>query len=255
MQGLILMQMTVKKTKNPVAPRRTCAPVLAAAAILILILSTACGSKKAKVPEIASSPSRMVVLPFNVPAGNNDLRWTAMAAPILMAKAGGQSQSLQIIPLYEAMPVAIQAAGASRSFTAESATNIANWMSAKWCAMGEFAPSKRGLSMTVDFLPAKSNLVPFRYLKSGSIDGVGNGMPIAFAQFIRYLAAGPLVPEKGQSMTSLRDLAQALDREYGWFADAEPGKAQEVVANLARSDERLARLLFDPSMYPVLAAK
>jgi hypothetical protein len=108
--------------------------------------------------------------------------------------------------------------------------------------------------MMVDFIPAKSNQVPFRYQKNTSIDSLGSGFPEAFRQFLRYLVARPLQPAKGSlpNMTSMKTLAEALDREYGWFVDAEPGKAQDVVADLARSDESLARLLFNPSLYPVL---
>ena len=47
----------------------------------------------------------------------------------------------------------------------------------------------------------------------------------------------------------------ALDREYGWSAEAEPGKAQEIVASLVRSNEQLARALFSPTLYPSLAEK
>jgi hypothetical protein len=56
-------------------------------------------------------------------------------------------------------------------------------------------------------------------------------------------------------MISMKPLAEALDREYGWFVDAEPGKAQEIVADLALKDDRLARLLFNPSVYPVLTKR
>ena len=49
--------------------------------------------------------------------------------------------------------------------------------------------------------------------------------------------------------------AEALDREYGWFVDADPGKAQETVSELAHSDERLAQSLFSPALYPDLSPK
>ena len=78
---------------------------------------------------------------------------------------------------------------------------------------------------------------------------------MAFIQFLRYLSAGSLKPVKGEesSMISIKPLAEALDREYGWFVSADPGKSQEIVADLALKDTRLARLLFNPSLYPVLS--
>ena len=80
-------------------------------------------------------------------------------------------------------------------------------------------------------------------------------LPDAFNQFLRYLTAKPFDPReaKFQTMTAMKSLAEALDREYGWFVEANPGKAQVVVAKLASSDEWLARFLFNPSLYPVLA--
>jgi hypothetical protein len=57
------------------------------------------------------------------------------------------------------------------------------------------------------------------------------------------------------AMTASRDLAEALDREYGWFVDAEPGKAQDVVAKLLLTDEHLAKSLFSPTLYPGLTEK
>jgi hypothetical protein len=98
-------------------------------------------------------------------------------------------------------------------------------------------------------------LVPFRFAKAGKIDSIGSVLPEAFSQFLRYLTARPLLPAKKglQPMTSMKNLAEALDREYGWFVQADPGKAQKAVSELALTDARLARLLFNPSVYPVLA--
>ena len=53
----------------------------------------------------------------------------------------------------------------------------------------------------------------------------------------------------------MKTVAEALDREYGWFVEAEPGKAQEIVEELMRRDGRLARLLFNPKIYPQLNTK
>jgi len=230
--------------------------LITASAIVVLVLVSQSGcAKKSKAVITAASPVRLVLLPFNVSSEKAELRWTAMAAPILMAKVSSLSQDFEVVPLWQSMPAAVEAAGASRSFTAESAATVASYMTAKWAILGEFSPAKRGISIIIDFIPAKASMVPFRYMRSGKLDSVGSGFPEAINQFLGYLVAKPIVNTKRaqQSFTSLQTLAEALDREYGWFVDAEPGKAQDVVSNLARSDEHLARFLFNPSLYPVMA--
>ncbi len=222
----------------------------------VLISQSACFFKKKVNPQpVSLSPVRVVLLPFTVPQNDKDLRWAALAAPILMAKVGEHAQGLDIVPLWESMPTAINAAGGSRTFTEQSAANIATWHAAKWTVWGELAPSKNGYSVTVDFIPSRSNLVPFRYLKSGKLDSIGAGFYDAYSQFLRYLVSKPLEPARTSdfTLTSMKDLAEALDREYGWFVEAEPGKAQDAAANLLRSDEALARSLFSPALYPLLA--
>ena len=226
----------------------------AASTILIVFFQSACVLKKSKVSVESSPPVRLVFLPFNTPAGNKDLRWTAMAVPILMAQISKRAPALDPVPLWQVMPAAIESAGNSRSFTEESAAYVANWIVAKWSVMGELTPAKNGVSLMVDFIPAKSNLVAFRYTKTGSLDSVGPNLRIACEQFLRYLVAKPLEArsEKLQNLTSLRKLAETLDREYGWSVETEPGKAQEAVSSLVRTDERLAHFLFSPTLYSVL---
>jgi len=223
---------------------------------LILGLQSACLFRKGKAPKPAPSAARLVLLPFNVPEGDNDLKWAALAAPIMMTAVSERARDLEIVPLWQTMPVAVEAAGASRILNEESAADVASWFSAKWSAMGVFTPSKRGVSMIVDFIPAKSNLVAFRYGKTGRLDSVGSHFPQAYRQFLYYLGLRPLLQTRhnDQSFSSLRDLAEALDREYGWFGEAQPGNSQQLVVKLASSDMRLARLLFSPNVYPVLAA-
>jgi hypothetical protein len=219
-----------------------------------VFFQSAC-SKKNKVAITPISAIRMTVLPFNIPSGNQELHWTAMAGPILVAKVSEYARDIEVIPLWQTMPVALESGGASRSFTPESAAYVASYLGAKWSAMGEFTPTKTGISMMIDFIPDRSTQVPFRFKKSGNIDDVGSQMPKAFNQFFYYLAVRPLSPidKKLPTMTALQSLAETLDREYGWFVEAAPGKAQEAVANLARTDARLAQLLFNPTLYPALA--
>jgi hypothetical protein len=227
--------------------------LIVALAVMFVFLQSAC-SKKNKVAIAPLSGVRIALLPFNVPSGNQDLRWTAMVGPIMMAKAGEYAKDIEVIPLWQTMSIALEAAGASRSITSDSAAYIASWLAVKWSAMGEISTTKSGVSMMLDFIPARSTQVPFRFTKSGSIDDVGSQLPKAYNQFLYYLGGKRLNPidKKLPTMTEMKSLAEALDREYGWFVEANPGKAQEVVSKLVSSDERLARLLFNPSMYPAL---
>jgi len=228
--------------------------LIATSALLLSFFQSACFFKKSKAKVTPVSEVRITLLPFNVPAGKQDLRWTAMAGPILMGKVIENAQDLIVTPLWETMPIAIEAAGVTRTFTQETATLVAARLSVKWSAMGEFSATKTGVRMMIDFLPAKEGPVPFRFTKSGKIDEVGARFPEVFSQFAYYLTIRPLAPtqKKLPTMTSVKKLAEALDREYGWFVEAEPGKAQAVVSDLFATDERLARFLFNPSLYPTL---
>ena len=162
-----------------------------------------------------------------------------------------------VVFLQQLMAVAIEAAGVTRTFSSETAASVASWLSVKWSVMGELSATKTGTRMMIDFIPAKTGSVPFRFTKSGKIDEAGAQLPEAFSQFAYYLTVRPLQPmqKKLPTMTSVKKLAEALDREYGWFVEAEPGKAQTVVSDLAATDERLARFLFNPSLYPTLQPK
>lgn len=228
------------------------------AAILgIMFFQSACLFKKGKAKVITPTETKIVLLPFNVPPGNQDLRWMAMAGPILMGKTIERARDLKVAPLWETMPTAIDAAGLTRTFTQETAASAAAWLSAKWSVMAEITPTKTGVRMMVDFIPSTTGSVPFRFTKSGKPDDVGLRIPEALAQFSYYLAVRPMeqAEKKLPTMTSMKKVAEALDREYGWFVEAEPGNAQAVVEELAGSDPQLARFLFNPSLYTNLQAK
>jgi hypothetical protein len=228
--------------------------LIVALAGLSIVFQSACAKKK-RVNISAATGVRIALLPFNTPAGNKDLRWTSMAAPIMMAKVSEYAKDVEVIPLWQSMAISLEAAGASRSITADSAAYIASWLAVKWSAMGEIAPTKSGVSFMIDFMPDRSTQVPFRFIKSGDIDSVASQIPLAYNQFFYYLGARRLAPiaKKLPTITAMKSVAEALDREYGWSVEAEPGKAQKVVESLASTDMRLARLLFNPSLYPVLA--
>jgi hypothetical protein len=241
------------RRRSAVAGRR-CLPMILATAVLILFLQAAC-SKKAPVPAAAASAIRVALLPFDTPMENQEFRWTAMAGPVLMAKASASTSDLEITPLWQTMSTVIASAGASRTFNEETAASTAVWLGAKWAVMGTIKPVRSSLALTMDFIPSKTNEVAFRYMKTRKMDTLEPAFLEAVRQFLRYQAARPVLMKKTREtgVESLKELAEALDREYGWFKEAEPGKAQEVVARLARTDMRLARLLFNPGVYPVLA--
>ncbi len=239
-------------------PSRAVRGLTAVSVILVLVLQTACilpWFKKKKAAPAIPPTVRVAFLPFNAPMEDEDVRWAALAAPIRMAKISERVRDFEVVPLWESMPVALEAAGASRTLNRDTSAAVASWLTAKWAVMGEFTRTKRGISMMIDFIPARSTLVPFRFVGNGNLDSVGSEFPMAFVQFARYLLIRPLVEAKREEprFTSLRELAEALDREYGWFVAAQPGRTEERVKELQKADERLARLLFNPATYPILA--
>jgi cell division septation protein DedD len=221
---------------------------------LILIVQPAClFRKKAAVPQAPPLSFRIAYLPLNMSVENSPERWLSLAVPVVMAKVGERAPDLEPVPLWEVMPVAVEAAGVSRIITAETAAYVASRLAAKWATEGDITLRKDRVQLTVDFIPTKTTTVPFRYEKLTSIDALDRHFEDAFEQFLRYLVARPMTRDEDQEpmdSTSLKEVATALDREYGWFVTAEPGKSDKVVADLARSDNRLARLLFNPSLYP-----
>ena len=228
---------------------------------LALVLSSglfqsACG-KKNKVAIAPVTGVRIALIPLNVPSGKADLRWAALATPVMMAKVSEYAKDIEVVPLWQSMPISLEAAGKSRSITQDSAAYVASWLGVKWSAMGEISPTKSGVSIMIDFIPDRDTQVPFRFMKSGTMDDIASKIPLAYNQFFYYLGARRLTPpgKKLPELSSMKGLAEALDREYGWFVEAEPGKAEKVVADLAATDARLAQLLFNPTLYPALARK
>lgn len=224
---------------------------------LILLIQPACLFRKHKTaaPKVSPPPSvRIVFLPLNTTKEDTDVRWLSLAVPAMMAKVSESAPDLEAVPLWEAMPIAVEAAGNSRDITAEVAAYIASRLTAKWASQGELSPTRGGVKMMVDFIPAKTTLVPFRYEREASIDSLGGSFNEAFEQFLRYLVARPMAKKDSPSLNanSMKEIAEALNREYGWFVAAEPGKSDKVVADLVRTDSRLARLLFNPNLYPSL---
>ncbi|HSW38906.1 MAG TPA: hypothetical protein VLL97_05380, partial [Acidobacteriota bacterium] len=67
-------------------------------ALMVLLFSLTGCSRRSRVPLIYAGPAKVVVLPFNVPADNKEFRWTALAAPILMARISEQVPDIEIVP-------------------------------------------------------------------------------------------------------------------------------------------------------------
>jgi len=221
-----------------------------------LILQSGCFWRKrtpVAAPELPA-PVRIILLPVNAPEGKPDLRWTALAATVQMAEIAVAAPDLEPMPLWESTPAVIQTLGNSRTITAEIAEFTATRLTARWGTVGALMTSNDATVLRLDFIPSRASLVPFRFEKQGPIDALGSSFQEAFTQFLRYLILRPLVEDRIHRMNPLRlkEVAQALDAEYGWFAAAKPGAAGKVVEELARSNRDLARLLFNPTLYPVL---
>ena len=236
--------------------------VFTAVVVLLVSAQTAC-SKKVRIATEDTGPIRVVVLPFMVTKekgleekNSTDLQWAAMAAPALMLRASRQYSDIEVVPFHEVMPTAIAVAEAARSFTDESASSLANWVSAQWAIMGEIRQTrKNSYSVIVDFIPAKSSDVPFRYIKVRRLGNVGMTFQNGLRQWLRYTTSRqiPLVHAKQPGLERIRPLGEALDKEYGWLMNAEPGRAKEFVEDAAATDMNWAKLLFSPTMYPMLA--
>ncbi len=229
---------------------------LAVLAGLIFLQSGCLLFRHRKAPaavQTQAAPIRIALLPLNAPAENPDARWLSLAAAVVLARAGVNAPELEIVPLWESMPVAIQSMGTSRAISPDQAAYMAGLLTAKWAASGEVSSTKSGVSLLVDFMPAKETMIPFRYQKQTDVDSLTGNLTDAVTEFLRYQVATAAPPDvSAEKMPALRDIAQALDLEYGWFIAADPGKSEKLVASLARSDYRLAQVLFNPNLYPVI---
>lgn len=224
---------------------------------LLLSIQPACLFRKhtkATVPQAPAAAIRIALLPFNIPSENSDLRWVSFVAPLVMAKSIENSPAFEVVPLWQSYPVALESLGSGRNITPEVAAYVASRVGAKWATAGELTPAKGGVWMRVDFIPEKTNLVPYRFERETRLDGMAANFYEAFSQFGRYLVLRPLTKfeGRGSSTESMRPLAEALDREYGWYTAADPGKSENLVAGLQRTDSQLAKLLFNPSLYSSL---
>ncbi|MEJ2109540.1 MAG: hypothetical protein P8Z37_06430 [Acidobacteriota bacterium] len=230
--------------------------LITATILLAAFFQFACifgGGDKAVV--MPTAPIRIAFLPFNTPVDSTDLQYTSMASPIMMALIVRNSQSMEPVPLWESMRFTMESVRNSRTIGAGNAAYVANWLNADWAVMGSL--SKEGtdkVSLMIDFIPARDTSVPFRYLKNVKMDAVDENVRKAFNQFLNYISSPQMENTRERHLTfvSLRQLAEVMNKEYGWTVAAEPGKAEETVNNLVKSDPWLARFLFNPTLYAAL---
>jgi hypothetical protein len=227
-----------------------------ALAVAGLLLQPGCLFRKNKAPSAPTIPApvRIVLLPMNVPPDKEDLRWLSFATEVRMMEAATAVPDLELVPLWESLPASLQTLGVSRTTTEEVSNFIAARLSARWATDGRIIPAKEEYTFRIDFVPARPSQVPFRFEKISSIESMDSQFREAFEQLARYLNVRP--PEEAKAplldLKKLREIAQAIDVEYGWFSEAKPGSAGALVGELAARNRNLARLLFSPTLYPVL---
>lgn len=198
-----------------------------------------------------TAPILIALLPLNIPPDNPELRETALSTLVLMAQMVERAPDLEAVPLWEIIPVASETLQNSRDITPETAAYLADRMTARWVTQGQLSMSQGELYLILDFLPSRSSTFPFRYEKRFRPESINEHLDKAFKQFVNYLIARPIPDQRGGNLDIkyLNKLALVLDEEYGWFGEANPGKAGETVAELLQSNKSLARFLFNPSLY------
>jgi hypothetical protein len=221
-----------------------------------LLMQTGCFFRR-KGPADAPTrpaPARIALLPVNVPHESPDLRWISFAATAMMAEIALASPDLEAVPLWESVPVALQSLENSRTVTMDLAELVATRLTARWATQADLVVANKTIRLRIDFIPAQSNMIPFRYEKLTTTEALDGHFREAFEQFLRYLTTDPQPRRQGPGIGagSIRDLGVALDEEYGWYVPAKPGDAAKLVENLSRTAPGLARVLFNPSLYPVL---
>jgi len=148
--------------------------------------------------------------------------------------------------------------GASRRITPEMAASIADLSGARWATACELAPASNGVSILIDFMPANPTHIAFRYAGVVTATDLEPALTTAFEQFLRYLGVRPFPAKRVQTRLtpgSLKTTAAAFDHEYGWFIPAAPGQSGQAAMDLERTDEELARILFDPTLYAARPAQ
>ncbi len=224
--------------------------------LLICLLQPGCLFRKKKIDDskYPPAPLRSVALPMNIPPENPDLRWSSLAAASLMIQLTAEATDLEPVPMWEAMPVVLESVGPTRNISAENAAYLASRLAARWAILASVLPGERENVLRIDFLPARTSQVAYRYEGRFGADRLESELREAFGQFLNYLIARPLPGKSGGGLGGMQEIGRALDLEYGWFAKADPGQAAKIVSQLAVANKRLAELLFNPSLYPGILA-
>ena len=221
-----------------------------------LLLQPGCLFKKRApaAPPTTPAPVRILVLPVNAPLDNAGLQMTGISAAVQMLEIALAAPDLEPVPLWESIPAALQSLGTSRTVTDDIAEFTATRLAARWGIKGDFLTTGSVPTLRLDFIPARPSLVPFRYEKQAGEGDIQARITECYDQFLRYLVVRPLTVAsiKPLEANRLMELARALDSEYGWFVAAKPGSAGKIVEDLAASHNELARLLFNPALYPVI---
>ena len=231
-------------------------------AVLLVTLTSGAPSclfkKKPAAPEVVpQGPVRLVFLPANIAADSAAMRWLSLAVPVLMGKLATVSTDLDPVPLWQSMPIAVENAGAARVINPELASYVASRMGARWAATGDLAPAKNGFTLIVDFIPVNTASYAYRYQKAVSTSSLESNVRQAMDEFIRYRVPKPAVSKESKATMDtglLQQIAETVDSDYGWFVPATPGKGDAIAAAVSRSDSKFARLIFSPTLYPVVGA-
>jgi hypothetical protein len=263
MLGDIVKMHLLSSTSRRSPKKSLVALLLLSLAFLALLLQTGCllhpfhiFKHKPRPARVFPPPARIALLPVNVAGEDASLRWYSFASVIMMDEAAHAASDLEPIPLWESMPVTTQALGNSRTITADMASQIATRLAAKWATAGDLLTANNNVTLRLDFIPAQTTVVPFRYEKPISGDVLADRITESFDQFLRYLIVRPLAIDSIRpiEVKTLKEVAEALDVEYGWFTTAKPGVAGKSVEALQKEAPGLARLLFSPTLYPSLGS-
>ncbi|MGD0307854.1 MAG: hypothetical protein ABSC02_01085 [Acidobacteriota bacterium] len=257
------MKMHLLSSMPKRSQRKSLVALLLSLAFLALLLQTGCllhpfhiFKHKPRPAPVIPPPARIALLPVNLPSDDANLRWYSFGSVVLMDEVAHTASDLEPIPLWESMPVTMQALGNSRTITADMASQIATRLAAKWASAGDLLTADNSVTLRLDFIPAQTTVVPFRYEKPVSGDVLADRLTESFDQFLRYLIVRPLNIDgiRPIEVKTLKEVAEALDAEYGWFTTAKPGVAGKAVEDLQKEAPGLARLLFSPTLYPSLGA-
>ncbi|MBM3789333.1 MAG: hypothetical protein FJW35_03175 [Acidobacteria bacterium] len=155
------------------------------------------------------------------------------------------------------MRIAADLLGDKRELTEDTALIVANRLGARWITLGSVSSTEKGIDLLLDFVPVSSSSYAFRYHREVRTDALGAGLADAAEQFVRYSTRREITARTsstGKEDSRAEVIAEALDRECGWFRAAEPGAAGSVFAAVARVDRGFAGVLFDPALYETQAA-